>query len=585
VSEKQSVKKVSVLSSFRFKLAFLVVGVQLVVLGVAGTFFIQKLSQDTLQSAVSENQSQVQLFRDQIESSLREFGKTMSLMATEKSLGEFDTTAASGYIKSYKVSQLFQAGEMLALYDPNDNIIADNRMTSASGDGLMPQKFPYKGKVNPVRPYISPVVWHNNNSFKIVAVEVTNYARANGSLAASYSLKRLVPVLKGAGSTGKKFSFITDMGGKLVLSGAPQATQLIEKVQALGVPDSLLGFTKEQMEQLLVTFPNGLEYVLNYSASASNGLVVWLATEKRSVDELAARVRDGVLGVMVLMLLISTLVSIWATGRIVAPLRQLTEIMNRATKDGSLNEATGIDREDEIGVLAHGFDQLRESLRDYIQRLADHKLHLEEMVKQRTAALEESNKSLEQISRTDPLTGIANRRDILERIELERVRSDRTGRPFCFIIMDIDKFKSFNDTYGHDCGDFVLKTVAQEISGCLRQCDYVARWGGEEFLVVLPETSLEYAIIVGERIRKRIAETIFAYQEKSLHVTITLGLAEFETAVSPEDSIAKADQALYHGKNSGRNCLVVMNADESVRQREIQGNVFFIAESDEEEME
>ena len=151
----------------------------------------------------------------------------------------------------------------------------------------------------------------------------------------------------------------------------------------------------------------------------------------------------------------------------------------------------------------------------------------------------------------------------MERVHYEMYRSERTHKPFSFLFADIDKFKNFNDTYGHECGDVVLKTVAQVVRTLLRKPDYIARWGGEEFLVVLPETSLENAELVAERIRAMVAATEFNYNGHIFKVTITLGVALFDSRLGIEHSINLADRALYRGKENGRNRVEVWNPGET----------------------
>ena len=126
-----------------------------------------------------------------------------------------------------------------------------------------------------------------------------------------------------------------------------------------------------------------------------------------------------------------------------------------------------------------------------------------------------------------------------------------------FIFIDIDKFKNINDTYGHQCGDEVLKTVASTIRQLLRKYDFVARWGGEEFLAVLPETEIHGAKIVAERFRQSIESLHIKYTDIEIPVTVTLGVSQFDGELGIDKSIQLADEALYDGKMNGRNQVVV----------------------------
>lgn len=163
---------------------------------------------------------------------------------------------------------------------------------------------------------------------------------------------------------------------------------------------------------------------------------------------------------------------------------------------------------------------------------------------------------LEAVARTDPLTGLSNRRDMLEKINAEIHRSCRSKKPFSLILLDIDHFKVFNDNFGHDCGDYVLISVARVQRECLRKQDVVSRWGGEEFLVLLPETGNAGAQTVGEKLRLSIRESKIEFNGKFHVVTVTGGVSVFSCKDSVEECIKRADEALYEGKRSGRDCII-----------------------------
>lgn len=168
-------------------------------------------------------------------------------------------------------------------------------------------------------------------------------------------------------------------------------------------------------------------------------------------------------------------------------------------------------------------------------------------------ALIQANKKLAGLATTDPVTNLVNRRIILSRIEQEKNRMERGSKPFTLIMVDVDNFKQVNDEYGHSGGDFVLVNLAEAISLTLRKQDEVARWGGDEFLIMLPETDVEGGIIVAEKIRAKIIETPFVYRELEIPVTITLGVGACEPGSGVGSCIRKADQALYAGKLAGKN--------------------------------
>jgi two-component system cell cycle response regulator len=160
-----------------------------------------------------------------------------------------------------------------------------------------------------------------------------------------------------------------------------------------------------------------------------------------------------------------------------------------------------------------------------------------------------------QLAITDGLTKVYNHRFFQELFEKEYTRSDRYNTVFSLIMLDIDHFKRINDTYGHLCGDEILKNLAGLVKSCLRSMDIVARYGGEEFAVLLPETGGGEALQTAERIRRAVEETAFMGTEQGLDVTVSLGVATYPSEGVSEraDVIAKADAALYEAKEGGRN--------------------------------
>lgn len=173
-------------------------------------------------------------------------------------------------------------------------------------------------------------------------------------------------------------------------------------------------------------------------------------------------------------------------------------------------------------------------------------------------ALIQTNKKLASLATTDPVTNLVNRRLILSRIEQEKNRMERGCKPFVLIMVDVDDFKHVNDEFGHACGDFVLVNLAELISMSLRKQDVVARWGGDEFLIMLPETELEGGQIAADKIRTKIITTPFLYRDIQIPVTITLGVGSCDPGTGIGSCIRKADQALYIGKQTGKNRVAVI---------------------------
>jgi diguanylate cyclase (GGDEF)-like protein len=163
---------------------------------------------------------------------------------------------------------------------------------------------------------------------------------------------------------------------------------------------------------------------------------------------------------------------------------------------------------------------------------------------------------LQRIATTDALTGLWNRRHLLERLEAETCRSNRNGRPLCLAILDVDHFKRVNDLHGHPAGDEVLRTLARLIRDSVRLSEVVGRMGGEEFAILMPETDRAQASLVCERLRERVARSpVRLPSGADLEVTLSTGIALMEGEEASDRLISRADAALYDAKAEGRNCV------------------------------
>lgn len=159
----------------------------------------------------------------------------------------------------------------------------------------------------------------------------------------------------------------------------------------------------------------------------------------------------------------------------------------------------------------------------------------------------------EHAAKTDELTGLSNRRDILSRLTEEFSRYERSGRHFSIALIDLDLFKNINDQYGHNAGDDVLRQFADLVQSVIRQTDVAARWGGEEFLVLLPDTSLISALTLAERLRSEVANNRFSFHGQHLPITISAGVCSIAQINSIDNMLKYADTQLYSAKEAGRN--------------------------------
>lgn len=175
---------------------------------------------------------------------------------------------------------------------------------------------------------------------------------------------------------------------------------------------------------------------------------------------------------------------------------------------------------------------------------------LERMVRERTEALEKAQRHLERLAITDTMTGLYNRAKTDDVLSHEVRRRERSVQPLAVVLMDVDHFKRINDRHGHHAGDRALRELAELLLERSRQSDCLGRWGGEEFLLICPETNATGAAVLAEALRAAVAGHSFSTGQP---VTVSFGIAEYQPADTPERLVERADKALYRAKRNGRN--------------------------------
>ena len=184
--------------------------------------------------------------------------------------------------------------------------------------------------------------------------------------------------------------------------------------------------------------------------------------------------------------------------------------------------------------------------------LAELLSRLRRKLKLRTQELADALARIQDLATHDELTQLANRRQMSQALVDETARRDRTGEPLCVAVIDLDHFKRINDTLGHAMGDAVLQQFAQQAQACVRHGDMLARWGGEEFLLLLPRTRIDASQIVLERMRSRVRQSPSGHPGAASPVTFSAGVAESPVGEGIEMAIERADKAMYRAKREGR---------------------------------
>jgi diguanylate cyclase (GGDEF)-like protein len=368
--------------------------------------------------------------------------------------------------------------------------------------------------------------WDDSAGKAVVTFAVpvtTGNGRVLGALAARSSLVGATELLAPGHGRARELYVVTD-SGRFVVGAAGGSAALMQRALP---PAPFAALTARQGEQLEYADETGRELVAVLRQVPRSA---WSIVAQIPVAEAYAqmgRVRNIALAVVfVLVLGIS-----WLAYRlglvIVRPLDRLTAGASKVA-GGDMDVAIPVTGGGEVAYLTHVFN-------DMVNRLR--------------AGREE----LERLSITDALTRIYNRRYLMSRLDEEARRARRSDRPFSVLMIDVDHFKKYNDTYGHQAGDDVLIGVAAIFLECIREVDCAARYGGEEFVVVLPETPAEGAADVAARIRSRLAQETFPGGP----VTVSIGVAEFPADGETPDFVLRAgDAALYRAKREGRDRVV-----------------------------
>lgn len=277
--------------------------------------------------------------------------------------------------------------------------------------------------------------------------------------------------------------------------------------------------------------------------------VIRVRLDQQELTKTLQRQQTSALRVSALMLCLIALVLLVVHRRLVGGRLSGLAKAAGALGEGNLDVRAKVEGKDEIAELGESFNAMAKAIQLYTD-------DLEHIIDERTDELQQANKRLEQLATTDQLTGVWNRRyfDDAARRALEVAR--RNERPLCIALVDTDKFKSINDTWGHPVGDEVLKAVAKVLQDNSRDADLVARVGGEEFAILMPEVGLSLAGEATERLRAALEEevcnrvTILGDRK----VTASFGVAAFEKAEDRlEDLLSAADEAMYKSKSGGRN--------------------------------
>lgn len=384
----------------------------------------------------------------------------------------------------------------------------------------------------------TPPAWNNRFATATISIiyPVLSYdSQLIGAIAATLDLgtfkNRLIEI--------KKFSSgeiaILDRNGKVLLGSAPgvdhQAALSPHQWELIQMFDESISY-------------DGLSYpkAIGLAYTSENIPVTILVEQDHSAIQAAwIKLRNRFLEFVGILIIIVTGVALYMGHSIVTPLKQLINAV-KGIVEGNLDIYLPAKRRDEVGQLTDMFNQMTDALRNK---------HTEIMTANQ--AMQQQNQLLQKLSITDGLTGLYNRTKLNTILSEQLARFKRHDRPFCLLMIDVDYFKTINDKLGHIVGDRILVTVASVLLKSIRTIDYAARYGGDEFMVILTETSSSAAIKTAERIRAEVSSACLTFKEHPVHITLSIGITQSRhDNITPNDLIARADAALYEAKESGR---------------------------------
>jgi len=271
-----------------------------------------------------------------------------------------------------------------------------------------------------------------------------------------------------------------------------------------------------------------------------------ICMDKTIIMENVKTTTQLLLGIGTTFTMLITIVAMYLSKRITSPIVKLAEF-TKAVGNGALDNRITLKSTGEIGMLANAYNQMVENLQNTMASKND---LLAEVEKRKSV-----EKKLKELIVTDELTGIHNRRAAKEFLQQCIEKVERYDENLSVILLDIDHFKKVNDTYGHDVGDRVLISISQRLKEGIRNVDMVARIGGEEFLIILPQVEKEQAFVLAERLRITIAEYEF---DKIKQLTVSMGVAEKESKDTFNSLLKRVDNCMYDSKKNGRNRVTMV---------------------------
>ncbi|WP_159427727.1 sensor domain-containing diguanylate cyclase [Desulfonauticus submarinus] len=462
--------------------------------------------------------------------------KFLSKNKKVRNLLTLDESAKKDVLRLYKtLSEIDKSINYIYSGYKNKSLVINNYIPPINFD---PTTRPWYQAAIKSNPKISDGVLYQEMKSKewlisVSKVLVDDQNKISGVIAVDYSLDRILHILNAKDKNlNTLFSYIIKLDGSFI---AYKNKNFFGK-KIFDIFHISIDFNKNKSGTFTYTYNNSKKLAYFNRIDA----VGWVVITTVNMSEITSPIINKILVIIISISFISILLG-WLYSRslskkIVLPLLNLKKDVEMVVKGHNLSNKIPKYPKNEIGAIA-----------SYIEQLTRSELY------NKNKALQKANNQLAMMSITDQLTKLFNRRKIIEELENEKNRFTRYGKVFSIIMFDIDWFKQINDSYGHQAGDAVLQDIANITKKIFRITDTISRWGGEEFMILCPETSMEEAQVIATRLKTAVASHKFKINKK---ITISIGIAEYNSNKSIEELLKEVDDKLYVAKRRGRDVIV-----------------------------
>lgn len=355
-----------------------------------------------------------------------------------------------------------------------------------------------------------------------------SYDNFVGIVGSSISLETISEMLSKIDLVFDSYPWIIDSNGYYIAH--PNKELLLDKNLEKYLRDQNIEI-KDSLNKIIKTqYDNGEKFLVFSEIENTPGWILGVTIDEKELLEVSRSLAFQFFIIISVFLILTSFILIIISDKIVNPILHLKNKIDEFSK-GNENINFKNYRNDELGVISESLEYLKDTT-----------------IKQKNELL--------YYSKTDPLTDLLNRRGMQEILNTQINKYYRHKEKFSILICDLDFFKSVNDKLGHQTGDLVLKRISSIMKKSLRNIDSISRWGGEEFLILLPYTDKKGVISVAEKLRESIENYEMIFDDKKIKVTITIGAADFVEGDNIDTCVKRADENLYKGKNMGRNCVV-----------------------------